>query len=59
MAPRHPDERAPVETGFVATRSTMQVEYKTPRGVPDSELVAQVLRPDLRVHVTMGDFDFA
>jgi hypothetical protein len=58
LPPGHRDEPAFEAAGFVPTSQTMEVRHKPPRGVQAPEELAQLARPGMREHVTLGDFDF-
>ena len=60
LPPGHPDAPALRAAGFEDTGRPLLLEFDAPPGqTADPERLARFAAPDLRVHVTMGDFDFA
>ncbi len=58
VPPGHRDEAVYQAAGFVLTAGTISVQHKPPRGVSVPDVMAKVAQPDLREHLTMGDFDW-
>lgn len=59
LPPGHPDEPAFQAAGYLPTGGTLEIEHKPPRGVEAPFVREEILRPGIRIHTTMGDFDFA
>jgi hypothetical protein len=60
LPPEHPDAPALEAVGFLDVGASLRLELDTPPGQEADEVqLAKFEDTSLRVHVTLGDFDFA
>lgn len=58
LAPRHPLEAALAAAGYVDVRQPVAIEFDTPPGSAARTDLDRFRDEALRMHITMGDFDF-
>ena len=59
LTPDHPEEVALRAAGFEDIGRPVSLEFDAPPGhEPDPAVLERFAAPELRVHATMGDFDF-